>query len=225
MTYSEEAHTHAMRLLERYEGDVAVVSEMLGIPKRTIYYWWQKAHPEHNPIIAEPTEDEDFAEDLGNIIRDLRKYLHQTVKGLPTSDHQQTSVQLLAISRVIDRLPVLVEMHENYLERLAELEPEDYKPATFDTSLHTHKVKKIEVKYVQDASEANWMDFRRLFCSLEQAALIWYKRFGFYPVDYKGSTYPDGYEPPESWDADLTPEQQRERDSYQRWRTRNGIED
>ena len=224
MPHSDQAREHALRLLDRYEGDVRVVSEILGISKRSIYRWWQKAHPEENPVISEPTNDESFAEDLGNIINDLRHFLQQAVKNLPNIDYNQTSSHLLAITRVIDRLPSLVSMHEEYV-RTVQRQEGTYEPAKFDVTLRSNKHWSVTVITLQDVSQENWYDFRKLFYSLEQAALVWYKRYGFYPVEYDGRTYPPDYVPPKPWDADLTPKERQEREYYQTYHVKRELTD
>ena len=224
MPHSDQAREHALRLLDRYEGDVRVVSEILGISKRSIYRWWQKAHPEENPVISEPTNDESFAEDLGNIINDLRHFLQQAVKNLPNIDYNQTSSQLLAITRVIDRLPSLVSMHEEYV-RTVQRQEGTYEPVKFDVTLRSNKHWSVNIITLQDVSQENWYDFRKLFYSLEQAALVWYKRYGFYPVEYDGRTYPPDYVPPKPWDADLTPKERQEREYYQTYHVKRELTD
>jgi hypothetical protein len=94
----------------------------------------------------------------------------------------------------------------------------------FDTSLHSEKRQQVIVKTVHDASDVNWYDFRKLFYSLEQAALVWYKRYGFYPIEYDGRTYPSDYVPPKPWDADLTPEEIKYREWYHRYRIKHELE-
>ena len=111
MAHSEEVRNHALRLLERYNGDVVLVSEFLEIPRRTVYRWWNQSHPEFCPEPLEQSDTESFAEELSSIIKDMRRYLQRSVKSIAVEEAAETSQKLLAISRIIDRLPRLVELH------------------------------------------------------------------------------------------------------------------
>ena len=115
-------------------------------------------------------------------------------------------------------------MHEEYV-RTVQRQEGTYEPVKFDVTLRSNKHWSVNIITLQDVSQENWYDFRKLFYSLEQAALVWYKRYGFYPVEYDGRTYPPDYVPPKPWDADLTPKERQEREYYQTYHVKRELTD